>query len=71
MTWTAVKRTDGSSVIVSNTVLDTGGGSHVVNDDALNSAGAGLTVFFANVEVNPVKIVNFRLSDVNNRVFRL
>jgi hypothetical protein len=71
MTYAAVKRTDGSSVIVSNSVLDSGGGSHTVANDALNSAGAGLTVFFTNVEVNPVQIVNFRLSDVTNRVFRL
>lgn len=71
MSYAAVKRIDGSSVIVSNTVLDTGGGSHVVNDDVMNVASVEMTVFFANVEVNPVQIVNFKLNNVNNRVFRL
>jgi hypothetical protein len=56
---------------VSNTVLDTGGGSHAVDDDVLNSAGAGLTVFSANIAVNPVKIVNFRLGNSLNRMFKL
>lgn len=71
MTWTVVKKQDGTSVIVSNTVLDGGGNPHAVSNDALNSAGAGVTIFSTTVEVNPVKIVNFRLSDVNNRVFKL
>lgn len=71
MSYAVVKRTDGSSVIVSNSVKDTGGGSHTADANALNSAGSPVAIFTASVPVNPVKVVNFRLSDVNKRYFRL
>jgi len=61
----------GLSVIVSNTLKDTGGGSQVVSNDALDTGAGTHTIFTATVEVNPVKIINFRLGDSLNRMFRL
>lgn len=69
MSFTTVKRSDGSSVIVSNLAKDSGGGSHTVADDALNSAGNPVAIFTASVNVNPVKIIQFQLND--RRVFEL
>jgi len=72
MSFTSVKRLNGTSVIVRNTTVeDSSGATHTVANDALNSAGALFTVFSASIEVNPIKIVSFRLSDSLNRMFRL
>lgn len=69
MSYTAVKKVGGLSVIVSNTVLDTGAGSHAVSDDALNTAAGTFTIFGVTVPLTPVKILNFKLFD--NRIFKL
>lgn len=59
MSYASVKKADGSSVIVSNTVLDAGGSPHVVSDDALDTAAGTHTVFSATVPVTAVSIVDF------------
>jgi hypothetical protein len=61
----------GLSIIVSNTVEDIAGSSYVVSNDALDTIAGTHLIFTATVEVNTVKIINFRLSDSLNRMFRL
>lgn len=69
MTWAAVKKLDGSSVAVTNTVLDSGGGEHVVDDNALDTSATSHLIFTATINVNPVIIQEFRLYD--NRMFSI
>lgn len=69
MSFAVVKKTDGLSVIVSNTVIDTGVGSHAVSDDVLDTGLGTHTVFGATVPLTPIKIVEFDLFD--NRIFSL
>jgi hypothetical protein len=71
MSFTTVKRRTGTSQIARNTLLDTGAGAQVVSNDVLDTGAGAHTVFTANVEVNPIKIISFRLSDALNRYFRL
>lgn len=59
MSYASVKKLDGSSDIVSNTVLDTGGSPHVVSDDALDTGTGTHTVFGATVPLTSVSIVDF------------
>lgn len=69
MSYTAVKKTDGLSVIASNTLLDTGASPHVVSNDVLDTIPGAHTVFGATVAVTPLTIVEFDLLD--NRIFSL
>lgn len=62
---------NGLSVIVSNTLKDTGGSSQIVSNDALDTGAGVHTIFTAAVTINPVKIINFKLGDSLNRMFRL
>lgn len=72
MSYATVKRADGTSQIVSNTIKDAGGGDSVVSNEVLQSDGVTTdTVFAATQPVNPVTVINFRLSDTLNRVFKL
>ena len=71
MTWATVKRANGTSQIASNTLKDAGGGDQVVSNDVLDAGAVGHTVFAATQPVTPVKVINFRLSDSLNRVFKL
>lgn len=71
MSYTGVKKRNGATIIVSNTIKDAGGGSHTVDNDVLDTGAGAHTIFTDNVEINPVKIVNFRLGDSLNRMFRL
>lgn len=69
MSYTAVKKVGGLSVIVSNTVLDAGASSHAVDDDVLDTGAGANTVFGATVAITPLTILNFKLFD--NRIFKL
>lgn len=69
MSFTTVKKVDGLSVIVNNTVWDTVGNPHVVEDDVLDTLGNPHTIFGATVELTPLTILNFKLFD--NRIFKL
>lgn len=71
MSWTDVERANGLGMIASNSILDATGTPHAVSDDVLDAAASPHTVFGATVEVNPIKIISFRLSDATNRMFRL
>lgn len=71
MSYAAVKLTGGGSLIASNTVKNTAGSPVVVSNDVLDTGAGVHTIFSTTVVVAPVKIVNFRLADANNRVFRL
>ena len=67
MTWAAIKKTDGLSVIASNTIKNSGGGDVVVSDDVLDTGAATHTIFGATVAVDPVPVVNFIVTA--NRIF--
>ena len=69
MSYTAVKKADGLSVIVSNTLKDAGGGAQVVSNDALDTGAGTYTIFTTTVAVTPLVILNFKLFD--NRIFQL
>lgn len=71
MSYATVKRANGTSQIVSNTLKDAGGGDQVVPDDVLDTGAGTHTVFAATQPTNPVAVINFRLSDTLNRVFKL
>ena len=69
MSFAVVKKTDGLSVIVNNTVLDTGATPYAVSNDALDTGAGTHTLFGATVPVTPVTILNFKLYD--NRIFTI
>jgi len=69
MSFTVVKKLDGLSVIVTNTVKDANGNSYAVSVNALDT-GVGLHALFgATVEITPLTILSFKLFD--NRIFKL
>jgi hypothetical protein len=69
VSYTAIKLTDGTSVIASNTVKDTGGTDHAVLDNVMAADTSLFAVFGATVLTTIAKIVTFRLFD--NRIFKL
>ena len=70
MSFTVVKKADGLSVIVNNTLLDAGAGNQVVSDDVLEADGITTdTVFGATAPVTPIKILNFKVFD--NRIHKV
>jgi hypothetical protein len=71
MSYATVKRANATSQIVSNTLKDAGSGDQVVSNDVLDAGAGTHTVFGATQPVNPVTVINFRLSDTLNRVFKL
>lgn len=69
MSYTAVKRANGTSQIASNTILSAGGTPYVVSNDALDASAVPHTVFGSTVALTPVTILQFDLYD--NRIFTL
>lgn len=69
MSFATVKKLDSTSVIVTNTVKDAGGGSHVVDLNALDTVATPYLIFAATVALTPVIILEFDLFD--NRIFTL
>jgi hypothetical protein len=67
VSYTTILKTDGLSVIASNTVLDAGGSPHVVSNDILDTGAANYTVFGGTVSLSPLNVVKFNLFD--NRIF--
>jgi hypothetical protein len=69
MSFTVVKKANGLSVIVNNTVLDASGDPHVVSNNVLDADAVDHTLFGATVELTPLTIIQFDLYD--NRIFEL
>jgi hypothetical protein len=69
MTFTSIKRSTGSSIIVSNSVKTSAGSDVSVSNDVLDSDGTSHTLFTDTIVINPVHVTEFALFD--NRIFTL
>lgn len=69
MSYATVQDADGNSMVVKNVMKNAAGAEFTVSDDALDQDGNPFTIFGATVEVNPVPVVQFKVTA--NRVFKV
>ena len=63
MTFTVVKNSNGEEFLISNTMKNSAGTEFDVANDVKDSDGNPFTIFTDEVDVGPVKVIKFKLSE--------
>lgn len=72
MSYARIKKSDGTYIIVDNSVRDSGGTLVAVSDDVIDAGASPVTVFGATVPtVGTNRVVVFQLEDILKRSFNL